>query len=454
MAHPVNAPLTPSELQAGDYDTLIVAAPDMAGRLLGRRLAPRMLERAVDDGIGISTCVFAWDILQESGFASPFGGAETGWRDVLLRPDLDTLRPAAWLDRTAIVLADLYEPGTGDPVSVAPRTILRRQLEVAAQSRRTAAVATELEFFLYRESYDQLRQSGYRTMTPTTLTHSDYAIQQTNVWEHFFQPLRRTLQASGLRLEMSQGEWGLGQWELNLEHGDPLDVADRHALFKLAVRDLAARAGLASTFMAKPAADQVGSSCHIHLSMTGADGDHLFFDEDAERSISADLRHAIGGILATAPGLMLFHAPTVNSYRRTTSQAFAGHGATWAFDNRTVSCRVIGEQPGSLRVEWRVPGADVNPYLSISALLAAANHGIDERIDPGGMFEGDAYSGAASHFPADLLTAADAMSADPFAQATFGAEVVGHYATAARAEAAAFAHSVTDWEKSRYFEFI
>lgn len=454
MAHTVTAYLTPAELQNGDYDTLIVAAPDMTGRLLGRRMAPQMLDRIVDKGIGISTCVFAWDILQENGFTTPFAGAETGWRDVLLRPDLDTLRPAAWLDRTAIAMADLYDPTTGELVSIAPRTILRRQLDSLADSARIAAVATELEFFLYRERYDELRRSGYHAMTPTTLTHADYTVQQVDEWEHFFQPLRRSLDASGLRLELSQGEWGLGQWEINLEYGNPLDVADRHALFKLAVRDTAARAGLSATFMAKPAPDQVGSSCHIHLSMTDPTGRHLFFDAQAERSISADLRHAVGGILSTAPGLMLFNAPTVNSYRRTASQGFAGHGATWGYDNRTVSCRVLGEDPGSLRVEWRVPGADVNPHLAVAALLAAANHGITEQLDPGEMFDGDAYHGAVSQFPADLLTAAQTMDADPFAISTFGADVVGQYTAAARSEVAAFAAAVTDWEKSRYFEFI
>lgn len=454
MADAVTAHLTPAELQSGNYDTLIVAAPDMAGRLLGRRLAPHMLDRIIDKGIGMSTCVFAWDILQETGFTTPFAGAETGWRDVVLRPDLNTMRPAAWLDRTAIVMADIHEPATDELVSIAPRTILKRQLDSLAESRRIPAVATELEFFVYRERYDQLRRSGYHVMTPTTLTHADYTVQQVDEWEHFFQPLRRALDASGLRLELSQGEWGLGQWEINLEYGDPLDVADRHALFKLAVRDTAARAGLSATFMARPAADQVGSSCHIHLSMTDDTGRHLFFDAGAQRFISADLRHAIGGILATAPGLMLFNAPTVNSYRRTASQGFAGHGATWGYDNRTVSCRVLGEDPGSLRVEWRVPGADVNPHLAIAALLAAANHGINEQMDPGQIFDGDAYGGAVSQFPIDLLTAAQVMSDDPFAISTFGADVVGQYTTAARSEVAAFATAVTDWEKSRYFEFI
>lgn len=446
--------ITEAELRGGDFDTLIVAAPDMSGRLLGRRMAPSLLDRVADQGVGISTCVFAWDITQESSFTTGLANPETGWRDVVLRPDMATLRRAGWLERTAIVIADICDPATGELVPIAPRTIARRQQELLSRHRRRAWVATELEFYLFRENYDALRQNGYHVMTPTTLTRADYTIQQTDGWEHFFQPLRRALDDSGLQLEMSQGEWGLGQWEINLTYGDPVDVADRHALFKLAVRDVAARAGLSATFMAKPVVDQVGSSCHIHLSMRDQDGAALFFDPAGDHAMSLALRHAVGGILATAPGLMLFHAPTVNAYRRTTSQGFAGHGATWAFDNRTVSCRVLGEDADSLRIEWRVPGADVNPYLAIAGLLAAADHGIEEQIDPGEMSEGNAYDTAVPAFPTDLLAAADAMSADPFARSAFGSDVISQYTVAARAEAAAFAGAVTDWEKARYFEFI
>lgn len=446
--------LTSKDLLSGDYDTVIVTAPDMTGRLLGKRMSPRMLAPMAEEGVAISTCVFGWDLVQDIGLVVPYAGWHTGWRDVLMRPDLGTLRPAAWLDRTAIVMADFVEPTTGELVEIAPRTILRRQLDALTAADRTAAVGTELEFYLYREDYDTLRTNGYRTMTPTTLAHADYTVQQVNAWEHFFQPLRTALDRSGMQIELSQGEWGLGQWEINLRYGDPMDMADRHVLFKLAVRDAAARAGLSATFMPRPVADQVGSSCHIHLSMTDTNGNALFYDESQPYYVSAGLRHAVGGILAAAPALMPFYAPTINSYRRTNAQEFAGHGATWGYDNRTVSCRVLGEHPNTVRAEWRVPGADVNPYLAVAGLIASASHGINQRTEPPSMFDGDAYQTETAPFPRDPVAAADAMATDPFPGQAFGVDVVEQYVLAIRWEAEAFSRAVTDWEKARYFEFI
>lgn len=451
--------LTMDDLGAGGYDTVIVTAPDMTGRLLGKRLTPAMFRELAEPGIAISTCVFGWDINQDIGLEVPYAGWHTGWRDILMRPDMATLRPAAWLQRTAIVMADLYEPETGELVAVAPRTILRRQLDALAAGGRTAAVGTELEFFLYRENYDVLRTGGYHTMTPSTLIHADYTVQQVNGWEHFFQPLRDALDRSGLQVELSQGEWGLGQWEINLKYGDAMDMADRHALFKLAVRDSAAQAGMSATFMPKPVADQVGSSCHIHLSMTDSGGTPIFHDAAAEHLMSGSLRSAVAGILQHAPALMTFYAPTINSYRRTNSEEFAGHGATWGYDNRTVSCRILGEHPGSVRAEWRVPGADVNPYLAVAALLASASAGIDEGLEPPDILGGDAYQlgadrTAIERFPTTLDESARLLSASPFALRAFGADVVEQYVLAALWEAKVYSHAVTDWEKARYFEFI
>ena len=329
-------PLTLDDLRDGGYDTVIVCAPDMTGRLVGKRLTPKKFDEFRERGIALSSCTFGWDVAQDIGLEVPYTGWHTGWRDFLLIADLATLRPAAWLQRTAIVLADIVEEHDRSPVEIAPRQILRRQVEALAADGLAADVGTELEFHLYRDGLDDLRRRGYRDRTPSTIFHADYTVQQVNAWEPFFQRLRTALDDSGLDVEMSQGEWGLGQWEINLTYSDALDMCDRHTIFKLAVKDVAAQAGMSATFMPKPNAGEVGSSCHVHLSLRDtAAGGHPFFDHDAPDHMSTTMRHAIGGVLEHASPLMAWYAPTINSYRRTNSSDFAGHGATWAFDNRT-----------------------------------------------------------------------------------------------------------------------
>ena len=447
-----------AELHAGDYDTVIVVAPDMSGRLVGKRLAPRKLEEFADKGIGMSACVFGWDIQQDIGLEVPYTGFHTGWSDFLLMPDLSSLRRAAWLDRTAIVFADIVEEHDHAPVEITPRRILRRQIEALAHSGLAPQAATELEFHLYRDSYDDLRTRHYQDRTPTTRLHADYTVQQVNQWEPFFQQLRRDLDASGLDVEMSQGEWGLGQWEINLVYGEALDMADRHSMFKLAVKDAAHRAGLSATFMPKPVAGEVGSSCHVHLSLTRPDatGDERFpmWSPTAEHHLSETMLGTIGGILQHAPELMAWNAPTVNAYRRTNSGEFAGHGATWGLDNRTVSARVLGGSPSSLRVEWRVPGSDVNPYLVMAGMLASVRDGIEHSTDPGPMRTGDVYQENVDPFPRSLGEAAERFRSSRFIRDAFGQDVVDQYAAAAAWEWSCFENAVTDWELHRYYENI
>jgi glutamine synthetase len=446
------APLTTDELTSGDFDTVIITAPDMAGRLIGKRVAPSRFGRLVDEGVAVSSCILGWDLPQDVGLEVPYAGWHTGWRDILLRPDLATLRPAAWLQRTAVVVADMVEPDTGEPVAVAPRSVLKAVTDRVRGTGVHPAVGTELEFFVYREGYDALRTDGYRSLTPTTLAHADYTVQQVNAWEHVFQPLRAALDASGLQAGLSQGEWGLGQWEINLDHGDPVDMCDRHVLFKLAVRDHMSRHGLAATFMPKPVADQVGSSCHVHLSLTDTAGAPLMYESGARHAMSAAFGHVVAGLLEHAPAFMAFYAPTVNSYRRTTSSEFAGHGATWGYDNRTVSCRVVGEHPHDLRAEWRVPGADTNPYLAVAGVLASAADGLARALTPPAEQSGDAYQVEVTPLPRDLDAAAAALRASGLAREWLGDLVVEQYALTAEWEADCFRRAVTDWEKARYFE--
>ncbi|MCX6519422.1 MAG: glutamine synthetase family protein [Actinobacteria bacterium] len=448
-------PLTLDDLRDGGYDTVIVCAPDMTGRLVGKRLTPKKFDEFRERGIALSSCTFGWDVAQDIGLEVPYTGWHTGWRDFLLIADMATLRPAAWLQRTAIVLADIVEEHDRSPVEIAPRQILRRQVEALAADGLAADVGTELEFHLYRDGLDDLRRRGYRDRTPSTIFHADYTVQQVNAWEPFFQRLRTALDDSGLDVEMSQGEWGLGQWEINLTYADALDMCDRHTIFKLAVKDVAAQAGMAATFMPKPNAGEVGSSCHVHLSLRDtAAGGHPFFDHDAPDHMSTTMRHAIGGVLEHASPLMAWYAPTINSYRRTNSSDFAGHGATWAFDNRTVSCRVLGTGASSMRLEWRVPGADVNPYLAVAGVIASVRDGIANRVDPGPARTGDAYQQAAKPFPQHLGLAAEEFLASAFVTEAFGAAVAEQYGLTARYEWTRFLDAVTDWELDRYFEVI
>jgi glutamine synthetase len=453
--------LTIDDLHAQGFETVIVAAPDMHGRLIGKRMSPRKLEEFQHRGVAVSSCTFGWDIAQDIGLEVPYAGWHTGWRDFLLIPDMSTLVRAAWLECTAIVMADIVEEHDRSPVEISPRRILQRQVAALAAEGFTAAVGTELEFHVYREGYDELRGRGFRDRTPTTVIHSDYTVQQVNVWEPFFRRLRNCLDATGLDVEMSQGEWGLGQWEINLTYGDAVDMCDRHAIFKLAVKDVAAQAGLSATFMPKPNAGEVGSSCHVHLSMQAAAGTESghgpfpFWSDESSDHMSPVMRNAIGGILDRAPDLMAIYAPTINSYRRTNSGDFAGHGASWGFDNRTVSCRVLGTSPSSMRAEWRVPGADVNPYLAVAALLASMRDGMARGADPGPAREGDAYQQEVRVlFPSHLGLAGDAFAGSDFVREAFGEDVVEQYALAAQWEWARFQEAVTDWELDRYYESI
>jgi glutamine synthetase len=311
--------LIPEQLEDAGFTTVIVTSADVSGRLVGKRFPPQIFRRLLHEGVALSSCVLGWDVDQWPGPVQEYTGHHTGWHDVRLVPDLDTLRPAAWLDRTAICVADFMEMGSDELVPLAPRTILRRQIERLENAGSTPQVATELEFALYRGTYDEGRTNGYETLQPSTLARADYTIQAGDQHEGFFAGVREVLSGSNLGLWTSQVEWGLGQWEINLEYQRALEMADRHILFKLALRDLASAAGMAVTFMPKPFGDTTGSSCHLHLSLVNESGENVFHDAAGENGVSVSLLRAVGGVLQRAPDLMLFYAPTVNAYRRTTS---------------------------------------------------------------------------------------------------------------------------------------
>jgi glutamine synthetase len=447
----VGAPLDPEGLELAGIETVIVAAPDMQGRLFGRRMSPSMFLSKLS-GIDVCTCTLAWDIEQELELQVDFAGFHNGWPDLRLVPDLTTLRPLGWLDGVALCFADVLGDD-GTPMPIAPRNVLRTQIDRLAGLGYEPYLGTELEFFLYRVTPDEARARGYRDLPPTTRHHADYLIAPGNETEGFFRRLRKGLEPAGIVLELGQIEWGLGQWEIGIRYDRALTTADAHVLFKMAVKDLAARDGMVATFMARPSTGEIGSSGHVHCSLRDRDGEPVFHDAAADDSLSDLYRWAVGGILDHAPEMMVWYAPTINSYRRVSrDELVAGAGATWGYDNRTVSVRTVGESPEALRMELRLTGADVNPYLAIAALLASVAEGIERRLDPGPPVVGNAYDQPRRPLPGDLGKAAALFHASDTARRVFGGAVVDHYAAVAEHEWQQFMGVVTEWEIARYFE--
>ena len=451
--------LAPDELEAAGIRTVIVATPDLQGRLVGRRIPVEGFGRVVENGVDICTCAWSWDIEQglELIDANRFAlcGMHNGVPDVTLIPDLDTLRPAAWLEGVAICLADPVDVRSHEPQAISPRVLLKQELARLRGRGLTPLAGTELEFYLFRNDPRELRRSGFRDLDPTTLTPSDFMIHEGNLYEPFFQKLRSDLRASGILVETAQSEWGLGQWEMTFEYGDPLEMADRHALYKLAVRDTAARAGMSATFMARPLNDQPGSSCHVHLSFVDAQGTAVFWDEAAPDHLSPRMRSAIAGALEHAPALMAWYAPTVNAYRRSNSSDVAGSGRTWGFDNRTTTVRVVGHSPRALRFEVRLPGAATNPYLTLTGLLASARDGMDQEAVLAAPVTGSAYDlpgdGA---MPGDPHQASRLFGESALVRELLDPSIIAHQQILLEHEWATFMSRVTDWDLQRYFDRI
>lgn len=444
------------EIAAGAIDTVLVAFSDSYGRLMGKRYeAQFFLEHVAQQGSHACDYLLTVDMEMNPVPGYRFANWERGYGDVALAPDLATLRRASWLDRSALVLCDVARVADGTPVSIAPRTILRRQVERAAAGGFEPLAASELEYFLFRDSYRDAAAKGWRALEPFSTYLEDYHLQQGAREEPFQAEARRHLMRSGVPIEGSKGEWGLGQHELNLRYTNSLEMADRHTIYKQCLRELADKLGLSVTFMAKFAAEQAGSSCHIHLSLVKG-GRSVFVGSKQLGPIacSDEFRWFLGGWIAHLPELMVFYAPTVNSYKRYQSGSWAPTRLAWSSDNRTGGFRVVGKG-ASLRIECRVPGADCNPYLAHAAALASGLEGIEKKIEPPPIFEGDIYAAAQlPRVPQSLRDATERFEQSEFAKRTFGAEVVEHYAHFYRSEQEAYDKAVTDWERQRYFERI
>lgn len=434
----------------GEIDTVVVGFTDHYGRTMGKRFdAGFFLESGVDDGTHACDYLLTVDMEMApvEGFA--YANWATGYGDFHMVPDLDTLRLAGWTTRTAFVLCDLVDNDTHQPVEVAPRSILRHQIEALGDAGYRAAAASELEFFLYRDTYRAAHEKGYEALTPAGWYVEDYHLLQGARVEDYVGAARRALRDSEVPVENSKGEAAIGQHELNIAYDDVMVMADRHVVMKQAMKELADAQEVCVTFMAKPDAAQPGSSCHLHLSLW-AGGTNAFAGE-----LHSDVfRWFLGGWMHHAADLMVFYAPTVNSYKRYQDKSWAPTRLAWSTDNRTAGFRIVGSGP-SLRIENRIPGADVNPYLAYAASIASGLDGIINRIEPPTEFQGDVYAaGEVQTLPGSLREANARFVGSAAARRLLGDVVVDHYGHHFATEIDAFDAAVTDWEKRRYFERI
>lgn len=454
--------LTPAELAEfvadGRVDTVAAVFTDLYGRFMGKRFdAGYFLERIAANGTHACNYLLTVDMEMTPVAGYEYSNWQKGYGDFHLVPDLTTLRVAAWLDRTALVVCDVVDPATHEPVGIAPRSMLRRQLERATAMKLQARAASELEYFLFRTPYRQAHELGYdeRRLEPAGWYLEDYHLLQGTREEPFNAAVRRALTASGIPVESTKGEWGKGQHELNVRYNDALPMADSHVIYKQCLKEVADQQGLSVTFMAKYSAEQAGSSCHVHLSLW-QEGRNAFAGDNALGRVQcSDLfRWFLAGWIAHVPEMMMLYAPTVNSYKRYQSGSWAPTRIAWSGDNRTAGFRVVGSGD-SLRIECRIPGADCNPYLAYAAALASGLDGIARKLEPPAAYEGDVYAAEdIPRVPVSLSEAIALFEQSEFARDALGGDVVAHYAHFFRMEQQAYDRAVTDWERKRYFERI
>ena len=435
----------------GAVDTVIVAFTDMQGRLVGKRMAARFFaEEVAAHGAECCSYLLAVDVEMNTVAGYAMSSWDTGYGDMVMRPDPSTLRLVPWLPNTALVIADLGWADGGE-VDVAPRAILRRQLDRLAERGLIADIATELEFIVFDDSYRQAWAGGYRGLTPATDYNIDYAILASSRMEPLLRDIRQGMQGAGLRFEAVKGECNKGQQEIGFRYDEALVTCDNHAIYKNGAKEIADQHGKSLTFMAKYD-EREGNSCHIHLSLRDKDGTAVFDDSSGPQGMSPTFRSFLAGLLATLRDLTLFYAPNINSYKRFAEGSFAPTAVVWGLDNRTCALRVVGHGR-NIRVECRVAGGDVNPYLAVAALIAGGLHGIERDLQPPEPYAGNAYGASGvQRLPDTLAEAATAFGESTLAREAFGDAVVTHYLNNAHVELAAFNAAVTDWERMRGFE--
>jgi glutamine synthetase len=432
------------EVEAGAIDTVVVAFTDMQGRLMGKRVDGEFfLEDSVEHGAEGCNYLLALEMEMDPVPGYAIASWEQGYGDFRLVPDLATLRRIPWLEGTALVLCDVAWHD-GQPVAPSPRQVLRRQVERAAELGFTPMFGSELEFFLLRETYAQAHAQHYRGLTPSVPYILDYHVLATTFDEPLIRQLRLGMKGAGIRVESSKGEAWPGQQEINFRYADALTMADNHVIYKNGAKEIAHLNGCSITFMAKPDHTWIGSSCHIHSSLW-RDGESAFADD------AVVFGRYLAGQIACARELAVFLAPTINSYKRFAAGSWAPTTLAWGHDNRTCGFRVVGEGRAR-RVETRIPGGDVNPYLAFAALLAAGLHGISEELELPPPLDGNAYVSDAERFPSTLREATRALEAGGMARAALGDDVIDHYLNYARTEQRLFDSAVTCYERERLFE--
>ena len=440
------------QVEDGTVDTVLACLVDMQGRLMGKRFVAHHFIDSAWEETHCCNYLLATDL----EMATPDGYASTSWQsgygDYVMKPDLETLRPIPWLEGTVMVLCDVLDHHHHKPVPHSPRAILKKQIDRLSALGFEAAMATELEFFLFAESFDKIRENGFRDLKPISGYNEDYHIFQTTKEEHLMRPIRNHLYAAGIPIENTKGEAEAGQEELNIKYAAPMDCADHHTISKHAIKEIAWQHGHAASFLPKWHHDRVGSSSHIHQSLW-KDGKSVFFDENADHGMSDLMRHYMAGLIKYASDVTYFLAPYINSYKRFQKGSFAPTGTVWSIDNRTAGFRLCGEGTKAVRVECRIGGSDLNPYLAMATQLAAGLAGIEEKLELQPPQDGDAYAAKdARQIPASLRDAMVTLKGSKMLRDAFGDEVVDHYHRCAEWEQEEFDRVVTDYEIARGFE--
>jgi glutamine synthetase len=438
-----------TQVRDGHIDTVVIAFPDMQGRLQGKRVhAQFFLDTVLEHGTEACNYLLAVDVDMNTVEGYAISSWSRGYGDFELAPDLATLCPIPWLPGTAMLLADLsWLGGDHAPVAESPRRILRQQAERAAELGYVALAGTELEFMIFEDTYEQAWSAAYRGLTPSNQYNVDYSLLGTSRVEPLLRAIRNGMYGAGLVVESAKGECNLGQHEIAFKYDDVVATADKHSIYKTGAKEIAAQHGKAITFMAK-FDEREGSSCHIHMSLRGTDGTIVFDEGDGQTPV---FEHFVAGIQATMRELTLCYAPNINSYKRFQPGTFAPTATAWGYDNRTCALRVVGHGP-ALRLENRLPGGDVNPYLSLAAMLGSGLRGIEQELPLEPAFTGNAYLSDHPHVPRTLREARDLFDDSAAAHEIFGDEVVAHYTNNADVELAAYDAAVTDWERFRSFE--
>ena len=452
MTKPRNFEALKAMVETGEIVTVLVCFVDMQGRLMGKRFHGVNFVQSSFKETHCCNYLLATDL----EMATPDGYASTSWRsgygDYTMKPDLSTIRPVPWLDATALVLCDVLDHHTNEPVSHSPRAILQKQITKLSSLGFNAKMATELEFFLFEESFESIQKSGFRNLKPISGYNEDYHILQTTKEEGVMRPIRNHLFEAGLPIENSKGEAEAGQEELNIRYSSAMDCADYHSIAKHAVKEIAWQKGHAASFLPKWDKDRVGSSSHIHQSLW-RDGKPVFYDPSAKNGMSNLMKHYMAGLIKYAPEYIYFLAPYINSYKRFSKGTFAPTKTVWSIDNRTAGFRLCGEGTESVRVECRMGGSDLNPYLAQAVMLAAGIKGMEETMELSPATTGDVYEDKkATKIPHTLRSAIEKLRSSVFLREALGDDVVDHYVRAGDWEQEEFDRVVTDWEIARGFE--